>query len=115
MVASACQWFGVAIETASTPLSANVSRMSSNSFAFSPVFFTSVACATSRAAWFTSHNAATLAPGNFEYTFRWFVPRPPIPTMATFTRSFAPQTREAAAALAAPIKNLRVVSFDIKN
>src|SRR5271168_4690324 len=44
--------------------------------------------------------------------FRWLVPRPPIPTMATLIRSFAPQMRVAAAAVAAPRKNLREVVVD---
>src|SRR4051812_5727609 len=39
--------------------------------------------------------------------FRWLEPRPPSPTIATFTRSFAPQTRAAAAAVAAPRKKRR--------
>jgi uncharacterized protein YeaO (DUF488 family) len=40
---------------------------------------------------------------------KWFEPRPPKPTMATLILSFAPHTREAAAAVTAPRKNLRDV------
>src|ERR1035441_1527363 len=40
---------------------------------------------------------------------RGLVPRPPRPTMPTLILSFAPQTREAAAAETAPRKNLRVL------
>src|ERR1700694_4587818 len=45
--------------------------------------------------------------------FRWLLPRPPSPTIATLILSFAPQTRIAEAAVAAPRKNLREVGFDI--
>src|ERR1035437_4553855 len=44
-----------------------------------------------------------------EYGLRGLVPRPPMPTMPTLILSFAPQTREAAAAVTAPRKNLRVL------
>ena len=50
MAESACQWFGVAMETASTFGSANICRMSSNSWAFSRFFLASTAWAFSRAA-----------------------------------------------------------------
>ena len=43
MAASACQWLGVAMDTASTAGSANIWRMSSNSLALSPPFFCQVA------------------------------------------------------------------------
>ena len=71
MVASACQWLGVAIETASMPGSANAPRMSSNSLAFSPlVIFWRVAWALSRAAWSMSQSPATRASGSREYMFK---------------------------------------------
>jgi hypothetical protein len=43
-----------------------VARISANSLPFSPVFFSNVACARSRAAWFTSHRPTTRASGNVE-------------------------------------------------
>src|SRR5579885_269433 len=56
---------------------------------------------------------AMRASGSLESRLRWLEPRPPSPTMATLIRSFAPQTRAAAAAVAAPMKNLREVRSDI--
>ena len=41
------------------------------------------------------------------------MPRPPRPTIATLILSFAPQTRVAAAAVAAPRKNRREVELDM--
>src|SRR5579885_1808166 len=57
---------------------------------------------------------AMRASGSLESRLRWLEPRPPSPTMATLIRSFAPQTRAAAAAVAAPMKNLREVRSDIE-
>src|SRR5258708_27152556 len=42
---------------------------------------------------------------------RWLLPRPPSRMMATLILSFAPQTRVAAAAVAAPRKKRRVVGL----
>jgi len=63
MVARACQWLGVAIETAFSSRSSNILRMSVKTLGLTPVCFSTMATARSCAAWSMSQTAATWAVG----------------------------------------------------
>ena len=114
MAASACQWLGVAVETASMEI---VRERLAHIDEFLGLL----------AGVFQQTGLATLARGLVDVAqpgdtrtgqagkLREMATEPTAPEamMAMLTRSFAPKTRVADAAAAAPIKNRRVVLLDM--
>ena len=112
-MASACQWLGVAMET-------DLDIFVVVKFAQVLVDFRLLAGR------FLDHHGAALGlrgvdvaqrgdscAGDFDVVSMWSRPRPPTPTMATFTRSLAPNARMASAP-PATMKLLRCIAFILR-
>src|SRR5260370_4955871 len=86
IAASECQWFGVAIETASTFLLSSNRRMSVWPSSSAPRSF-HLANSASRTLRSTSHRPVIRTPGTALRPFKWSPPRPWKPTTAMRTSS----------------------------